>query len=92
MCGEEVVYANRTAKERHVVACASCGWEGEELDAEAAGGDGGVVLPFRGGPDDDDIVIPPIKLSTRRQRMLLGGILLGAAVGLTLVLWARRRR
>jgi predicted RNA-binding Zn-ribbon protein involved in translation (DUF1610 family) len=92
MCGEEVVYPNRTAKERHLVACASCGWEGAELDADANGGDGGVVLPFRGGPDDDDVVIPPIELSTHRQRLLFGGILLGAAVGLALVLWARRRR
>lgn len=92
MCGEEVVYPNRTAKERHVVACASCGWEGEELDADANGGDGGVVLPLGVGPDDDDVVMPPIELSTARQRMLFGGILLGAAAGLALVLWARWRR
>lgn len=91
-CGEELVYPNRTAKERHVVACASCGWEGGELDADANGGEGVVVLPLRGDPNDDDVAISPIELSTHRQRMLAGGILLGAAVGLALVLWARRRR
>lgn len=92
MCGEELVHPNRTAKERHVVACASCGWQGEELDADANGGDGDVVLPLRGGPEDDDVAIPSMELSTHRQRLLVGGILLGAAVGVALVLWVRRQR
>ena len=91
-CGEEVVYPNRTAKERRLVACASCGWGGEELDADPNGGEGGVVLPLGGGLDEDEIAMPPIRLSTSRQRVLLGGILLGAAVGLALVIWARRRK
>ena len=91
-CGEEVVYPNRTAKERRLVACASCGWGGEELEADAAGGEAGVVLPLGGGPDEDEIVMPPIHLSSSRQRVLLGGILLGAAAGLALVLWARHRK
>lgn len=91
-CGEEVVYPNRTAKERGSVACATCGWEGDELDAGAAGGDGGVVLPFGDATDEDDVTVPAFRLSTSRDRTVLGGVLLGAAVGLALVVWARRRR
>jgi predicted RNA-binding Zn-ribbon protein involved in translation (DUF1610 family) len=91
-CGQEVFYPNRTAKERKLVACASCGWGGEEMDADPTGGEGGVVLPLDGDPDDDDVTMPPIHLSTSRQRALLGGILLGAAAGLALVLWARGRK
>jgi predicted RNA-binding Zn-ribbon protein involved in translation (DUF1610 family) len=91
-CGEEVVYPNRTAKERRLVACASCGWGGEEMEADSAGGDAGVVLPLEGGPDEDEILMPPICLSSSRQRVLLGGILLGAAAGLALVIWAQRRK
>ncbi|MHB1191659.1 MAG: hypothetical protein ACYC6F_01320 [Longimicrobiales bacterium] len=91
-CGEEVVYPNRTAKERRLVACASCGWGGEELEADCAGGEAGVILPLGGGPDEDEILMPPICLSSSRQRVLLGGILLGAAAGLALVIWAQRRK
>ena len=91
-CGQELVYPNRTAKERKLVACASCGWQGEELDADPNGSEAGVVLPLGVGPDEDDVFMPPIRLSTSRQRVLLGGILLGAAAGLALVLWARRQR
>ena len=89
-CSEEVVYPNRTAKERHMVACPSCGWEGEELDADANGGYGGVVLPAY-VEDEEDVDVPSIQLSSRRQRTILGGALLGAAAGLALVIWARKR-
>lgn len=92
MCGEEVVYANRTAKERGQVACAACGWEGDEEEAGTNGGDGGVVLPLSELPDEDDVRVPPIRLSTPRSRAVLAGALLGAAAGLALVLWARNRR
>lgn len=90
-CGQEAVYPNRTAKERRVVACVSCGWEGDEVDADHSGGEGAVVLPVEGDLDEDEVVMPPIRLSSSRQRVLLGGILLGAAAGLALVIWARRR-
>jgi len=89
-CGEEVVFPNRTAKERHEVACPACGWEGDELDAVSNGGDAGVSLPAL-ADDDDDVTVPPIQLSSARRRVVLGGALLGAAAGLALVLWARRR-
>jgi predicted RNA-binding Zn-ribbon protein involved in translation (DUF1610 family) len=91
-CGQEVVHPNRTAKERGLVACASCGWGGEEADACPIGGEGGVVLPLAGGMDDDEVVMPPFHLSSSHQRVVLGGVLLGAAVGLALVMWAQRRK
>jgi hypothetical protein len=62
------------------------------VDADPTGGEGGVVLPLGGGVDEDEVIMPPIHLSTSRQRVMLGGILLGAAVGLALVMWARRRK
>lgn len=89
-CSEEVVHPNRTAKERGALACPSCGWEGDEMDADANGGDGGVSLPSF-GDDDDDVSVPSIRLSPSLRRTALGGALLGAAVGLVLVFWARRR-
>lgn len=89
-CAEELVYANRTAKERHMVACPACGWEGDEVDADANGGDGGVSLPSL-DEDEDDVSVPPFQFSSGRQRTLVGGALLGAAVGLAFVFWTRRR-
>ena len=90
-CGQELVYPNRTAKERRTVACPACGWQGDQLDVDPMGADGGVVLPYEGA-EDEEVFVPPIRLSTTRQRAILGGALLGAAAGLALVLWARRRR
>lgn len=89
-CAEELVYANRTAKERRTVACPSCGWEGDEVDADANGSDGGVTLSAL-DDDEDSVSVPPIRLSSPLQRTMLGGALLGAAAGLVLVFWTRRR-
>ena len=52
VCDQELVYANRTARERALLACPSCGWEGAEDDAEPGVGDASVVLP-EGGEDVD---------------------------------------
>ena len=87
-CSQEAVYPNRTAKERSLVACPSCGWEGDELDADGGSGDGAVTLPDL--PDTLDNVEAPPGVPTDR-RILVGGALLGAAAGLALVIWARRR-
>jgi len=88
-CSEETVYPNRTAKERTQVACPSCGWEGDEIDADANGGDGTVSLPELSDTEDD--VVPPPTDDSDSKRFLMGGALLGAAAGLALVIWARRR-
>ncbi len=90
-CGQELVYANRTAMDRGTVACPACGWQGDQRDVDAAGADGRVALSYE-EPEDEDVFVPPIRLSSTRQRVALGGAFLGAAAGLALVLWARRRR
>jgi len=88
-CGAEVGYGNRTAKDRGLVACPECGWEGSADDAESYGGDASVTLPV---PEDTVADQPPAVVPDRsRNRILMGGALLGAATGLALVFWARRR-
>ncbi len=37
-CAEELVYANRTASDRALLACPRCGWEGDEDEADAGRG------------------------------------------------------
>lgn len=86
-CGNEVVYPNRTARERALVACPSCGWEGQEDETALVGGDGAILLP----DSEDDVPLPPDSRLGGRGRVLMGGALLGAAAGLALVFWARRR-
>jgi predicted RNA-binding Zn-ribbon protein involved in translation (DUF1610 family) len=92
-CGAEGVFGNRTAKERGHISCAECGWEGDEDDAESIGGDGSVTLPVYEDPESEAETGPPPTLPTDRgrNRILVGGAMLGAAAGLALVFWARRR-
>ncbi len=88
-CDQEVVFPNRTARDRGLLACASCGWEGDVDDATSYANEGSVTLPVYEDADD----VPPLPESARswRNRTMAGGALLGAAAGLALVLWARRR-
>ncbi len=84
MCGEEVAYSNRTAKERGRLDCPTCEWDGTAGEA-------------RDEPDEEPAFASrpaPLRVASAasdRMRTLAGGALLGAAVGLALVLWARRR-
>lgn len=94
ICGEEVVSANRTARERGVLSCAQCPWKGEADETVSLGGEGAVTLPVYADEGDviadaDDILVSPVA-DRGRARTLAGGALLGAAVGLALVLWTRR--
>ena len=115
LCGDQVGYPNRTAKERELLDCATCDWDGGVDEAvafhvEAGGsvdsgdrsappvrGNGAQPLEDDGDDDrgDDDAgpltPTPPPPLLTPRLNHVAGGALLGAAVGLALVLWARRR-
>lgn len=103
MCAAQVVYPNRTAKERSLVDCPSCEWDGSAAEAVAeararapmktASGPGGPArergpteLPARPAP-----AAPAPARSSGDVRAIAGGALLGAAAGLALVLWARRR-
>lgn len=85
-CKAEVVHPNRTAQERRLVTCPECGWEGSEDEADPwaeapdeAGDAPRATAGLHDGPFDGGV------------RAIAGGALLGAAVGLALVLWARRR-
>jgi hypothetical protein len=81
VCGTEVEFANRTARDRDDLGCPACGWEGGEsetvaLDEEAE--TGARVPSWPTGGDG--------------RRALLGGVFLGAAAGLLLFGVTRRRR
>jgi hypothetical protein len=100
MCGDEVVVPNRTARERDLLDCPTCEWDGNRDEAiesdlgRTAAADGstdlsGVDVDERGR--DVPAAPPPLPLSSDRARTIAGGALLGAAAGLALVLWARRR-
>jgi hypothetical protein len=92
-CGGPEVYANRTAKERAIAECLACGHEAEvqassdgeaEEATEAAGPATTKALGRR--------VSTALQLrDDERTRTIVGGALLGAAVGLALVMWSRRR-
>lgn len=108
LCGDEVVYANRTAKEKGMLDCPTCDWDGspdETVDASDESGSAGSngAVPERHSadtpprPEDDDDPdstperAPPRPFVRPATRTVAGGALLGAAVGLALVMWARRR-
>ncbi len=88
-CTQEVVYANRTTKDKGLVSCPSCGWEGGEDDTSGSGANESVTVPISG--EDDVPAAPPSRWADSRNRTVAGGALLGAAVGLALVFWTRRR-
>ena len=103
-CEAEVVYPNRTAKERARVDCPACGWQGSESETTVAGGSSGSPRDGRSsGTGDDELhdldhldapgPPPPrvVDAETDHRRLIVGGALLGAAAGLALVIWARRR-
>ncbi len=81
LCGAEVVHSNRTAKDRRRVDCPTCSWDGSEDQTVAYDGHG----------DDPSSGAPGAGLLNGHARTIAGGALLGAAVGLALVMWARRR-
>ena len=88
-CSEVVVWANRTARDRGILSCPACAWEGSEDDTSPYGGKGADTLPTYEENDEVPTVRPRFGLG--RARTMVGGALLGAAVGLAWVLWARRR-
>ena len=94
LCGSEVVYLNRTAQERDLLACPTCEWDGstdetvsyEEPDDEPESSEAVSYEKL-----ESSIAPPPASITNARLRTMAGGALLGAAVGLALVIWARRR-
>lgn len=108
LCADEVAYPNRTAKDRDMLACPTCDWEGtpdettvhgdssRPSDDEAGhthgpsttGGNDGAASGSSGEALDS---VPPRPFVRPTSTTIAGGALLGAAVGLALVMWARRR-
>ena len=79
-CGNVLAYANRTARDKDMLTCSSCGLE------ESAS----LVL----SAVDDSPVVPPPSYAHERLpggRAVLATALLGAAAGLLLVRWVRKR-
>jgi len=109
VCGTEVVHSNRTAKDRALVDCPACEWEGPEAEAStmaeraaeatrtaaAARPDRpsarrATAVPRSDGLDE--LTPPPAPPRVRGPgRAVIGGALLGAAAGMALLFWARRR-
>jgi hypothetical protein len=80
-CGTEAVHPNRTAHERGLVVCLSCGWEGDDDQA--------VGLPPAAEPHR--ALASPGERARVRPGLTVP-IMIGAAVGIAIVLWALRRR
>lgn len=79
-CGGELEFPNRTARDRGLVTCPDCDYEGsaeEMLDAAEA-------EPESGGR-------APRRISTSAKRVIAGTALLGVAAGLIIGTLARRR-
>jgi Zn ribbon nucleic-acid-binding protein len=92
-CGAPEVYANRTAKERAITECLACGEEAETQAAsepEAEETTEGVV-PGATKALGRRVSTALQLRDDERARTIVGGALLGAAVGLALVMWSRRR-
>ena len=87
LCGAQVVFPNRTARQRDRLTCGSCEWQGSH--EEAVADDGGTRDRAAGPPEGSALTSLPSGRFPGRS--LAGGALLGAAAGLALVLWARRR-
>ncbi|MDZ7781158.1 MAG: hypothetical protein U5R14_14655 [Gemmatimonadota bacterium] len=82
ICGAEVAYPNRTARDRDVLECPDCGWEGaydETVESREESTGGG--MPGSVSWHDRD-----------RKRIVFGGALIGAAAGLAVVRLLRRGR
>jgi hypothetical protein len=104
-CGEEMVFPNRTAREKGFLACPSCGMEEEEAAVQAyweseAETDEGLVfggpkaLAHRAGQAVQHAVDSGrdrVSNLTPRGRIIAGTALLGAAAGLALGAYLRRR-
>lgn len=92
-CGEQMVFPNRTAREKGFLTCRACGLEEEEGEVQDAwsdttghAGGGAVVVPpealtrARENPDAD-----------RRTRIVAGTALLGIAAGIAIATWLGRK-
>jgi hypothetical protein len=88
-CGAEVVHPNRTARERELVDCPICGWDGAEDETVPAFAP--AALTDERSAARSRARARALSANGAGSGAVLGGALLGAAVGLALLFWARRR-
>lgn len=108
LCGDEVVFSNRTAKDKGMLDCPTCDWDGSPdetvdivpSDPPASSNGAPAALREDAPAAEDDAEedsayapdgLPPRPYVRPSSTTVAGGALIGAAVGLALVLWARRR-
>ena len=110
LCGDEVGWANRTARDRDNLECPTCDWDGsadetvgyeaedpdvetEATEPKATAAESKPGKPRRRRTENRDLPVPtpPAPQGSTSLSTIAGGALIGAAVGLALVLWARRR-
>jgi len=99
LCGQGVVYANRTASQKGLANCSACDWEGSENDTNAFTAERPLAFPAHNDQEVVDLdehpeqssASLPTQLDLSTTRILAAGALLGAAAGLALVIWTWRR-
>ena len=97
LCGDEVGWPNRTARDQDKLHCESCGWSGSTSQTESYESVGRFSDSRHDKDDDLEVasdehpLSPPDEFESLGFTRIAGGALLGAAVGLALVLWVRRR-
>ena len=84
LCEAETVHPNRTARERRLIVCLSCRWEGDD----------GQAVPARANVEPRAPSRPPAVPSeaARVRPGLAVPLVIGAAVGMGVLLWALRRK
>jgi len=81
LCGAEAVHPNRTAHERGLIVCPSCGWEGDDAQA----------VSLASAPPSSRRISS--RMGGRPVRLgLTAPLVIGAAVGVAFFLWALRRK
>ena len=91
ICGAQVEYANRTARDRDELTCPACAWEGSEdetvpMDPATNGADASARERRSGSRRSEEAA----RFELDRKRIILGSALLGAAVGLAVFTYIRR--
>lgn len=92
-CDAVMVYPNRTARSKGYLSCPACGLEEDEEVVRSGMDDAGPDAGAVAGASGSDTGAPGGEPAGRDalNRMLLGSALLGAAAGVILTLWARRK-
>ncbi len=78
-CGERLEYSNRTARDKGLVVCSSCGMEEELVLVEAA------------RLEASEGVVPMPESTAPTPRTVLAAGLIGLAIGVAIGQWSRER-